>query len=162
MKRDKTIVAFATNLCLLSASSVMVLSGLVIQIHYHMKHLEKNRLIFGIDYFEWSDIHKISIVLVSLFAINHIILHWKWYRAVVQKKKYARHHLVLQLTVVFLLVAISGYLPWLIDLADGSYTTRKTFIEIHDKLALVLFLHLIIHVAKARRLKWFVNSLKNI
>ena len=87
MKRDKTIVAFATNLCLLSASSVMVLSGLVIQIHYHMKHLEKNRLILGIDYFEWSDIHKMAIVMVSLFAINHIILHWKWYKAVVQKKE---------------------------------------------------------------------------
>lgn len=162
MKRNNIVIGLLTNVCLLSTSSVMVLSGLVIQIHYHMKHLEKNCLILGIDYFEWSDVHKISIVIVSILAIIHIILHWQWYKAVVQKKKYSKHHLVVQLTVVFLLVAITGYLPWLIDMADGSYTTRKTFIEIHDKLALFLFLHIIIHVAKARRLKWFINSLKRI
>ena len=162
MKRNNIVIGLVTNVCLLSASSVMVLSGLVIQIYYHMKHLEKNELILGSDYFEWSDIHKMSIVIVSFLAISHVVLHWKWYKAVVKKKKYARHHLVVQLTVIFLLVAVTGYLPWLIDIAGGSYTTRKTFIEIHDKLALVLFLHLVIHVAKVRRVKWFINSFKRI
>ena len=153
---EKHVNSFLINLGLLISGLVTVFSGLLIQVEYHMGHhgnIAINDHVFGISYYGWSDIHKVSIVTISLLMIFHVSMHWKWYKVVIKKKLVAKNIQVLTLSVVFILVAITGFIPWFIGLMNGDVMSRKVFIEIHDKLAIILSVYLILHVIK--RLKWF-------
>jgi len=158
------MVSFIINLGLLLFGSAMVFSGLLIQISYHMGHhggVDTNHLVLGLNYFNWSDIHKISIVLVSISMVFHIILHWKWYKAVIRKKKLVvKNQQAIMLTIIFILVAITGYISWFIKLSGGSELSRKLFIEIHDKITLILLVYLVFHVSK--RFKWYFTTYKKV
>lgn len=140
-----------------------VFSGFLIQFSFHMgQHgiMDVNKRVLDFTYSEWTVIHKISILLLSVFMIFHIIQHWNWYKTIIKKNLIRKNKQVFILTTVFILVAITGYIPWIIDLTVNDQMTRKIFMEIHDKLTIVLFIFLILHVAK--RLKWFMTTLKRI
>jgi len=150
---------FAINLGLLLFGSVMAFSGLLIQFSYHMGNhggIDTNKMVLGMNYSGWSEIHKATIIIVSVFMIFHIIQHWKLYTTIIKKHLVKKNIQAITLSVIFIFVAITGYIPWLIRLAGGDDPTRKNFIEIHDKLALILFAYLILHISK--RLKWFISS----
>jgi hypothetical protein len=153
------VIRFIINLGLLISGSFMVFSGLLIQFSYHMGNhgeIDINNTTLGINYWGWSDIHIIFIIVVSVFMIFHIIRHWKWYEIIIKKSLYSKNKQVILLSIVFILTAITGYIPWLISMTGGEDTIRKMFIEIHDKLALLLFVFLVLHVSK--RLKWYITS----
>ncbi|HEX3008207.1 MAG TPA: hypothetical protein VHO90_11405, partial [Bacteroidales bacterium] len=59
------------------------------------------------------------------------------------------------LSVLFIIVALTGLIPWIVTLWGNHNHSRLFLIEIHDKLAIVLTVYLVLHVAK--RLKWFSN-----
>jgi hypothetical protein len=147
------------NAGLFIAGLLTVFSGLLIQVEYHMGNrgdIAVNDLVFGLDYNGWSDIHKISIVALSVLMIFHFTRHWKWYRVVIRKRLFAKNRQVLTLSVVFVLVALTGFIPWLADLMTGDEMLRKTFIEIHDKLAILLSVYMVLHVGKRLSAKnWF-------
>ena len=158
-----SILSFISNLGLLFSASVMAFSGLLIQFNYHMGNHEGiviSSTVFGINYFGWSGIHKISIIFFSIFMIFHIIIHWKWYKIIVKKNLFAKNRQVITLSIVFILVAITGYIPWFIKLIGGDTMIHKIFIEIHDKLALILLVYLILHIRK--RLKWFITTIEKL
>ena len=163
LKKNPT-VSFLINLGLLLFGSALVFSGLLIQISYHMGHhrgIDTNNLVLGLNYFNWSDFHRVSTVLVSIGMVFHIILHWKWYKTVVRKKKLVvKHQQAIILTIVFILVAITGYFSWFIKLSGGSDLSRRDFIEIHDKITWVLLGYLIFHVTK--RFKWFFTTFEKV
>jgi len=151
------------NLGLLLMGLVMAFTGLLIQLRYHMGNhggIETDNMVLGFNYFYWSGLHRITIIFISIFMIFHVSLHWIWYRTVIRKKILAKNRQVITLSIVFILVASTGYIPWLIHLAGGSELTRKIFIEIHDKLAMVLFVYLILHLAT--RLKWFITAFRKL
>lgn len=155
MKRN--FLSFANNLVLLLSGIAMAFSGFLIQFKYHMGHhggIDKLAEFWGINYSGWSAVHKISVVFLTVFMVIHSTQHWKWYKAVVRKRLFAKNKEVAILTVVFVLAALAGYIPWVISLLGGSELLRKIFMEIHDKLTLILFVCLVIHIA--RRLKWYV------
>jgi hypothetical protein len=159
---EKHFNSFIINLGLLISGLLTVFSGLIIQIEYHIGYhgnIAINEQVFGISYYGWSDIHKISIVILSFLMIFHISQHWKWYNVVIKKRLVAKNIQVLTLSVIFILVAITGLIPWFIDLMISDSMLRKTFIEIHDKLAIILSVYLILHVIK--RLKWFFTNFEN-
>lgn len=154
-----SIFKFINNLVLLFSGSVIAFSGLLIQFNYHIGNhgeININQTVLGINYFGWSDIHKISIIFFSIFMIVHIIQHWKWYKTIIRKSLIAKNIQVITLSVVFILAATTGYIPWLVNLTGGDDSTRKAFIEIHDKIVLILLVYLILHVIK--RLKWFITT----
>lgn len=163
MQKKTLVVSLVTNLGLLLTGFAMALSGFVIQFSYHMGHhgsIDKSNLSLGINYVGWSGIHKISIVIISFLAIAHIILHWKWYKTIVRKNLFGKNKLVITLTILFIIVAITGYIPWYKDLAGGQDATRKSFIEVHDKLTFILIVYLVIHVI--RRMRWFITSFRKL
>lgn len=90
----------------------------------------------------------------------HIVHHWIWYKTIIKKNLITKNKQVVILSTLFIFVAITGYMPWIIDLTGNDEIVRKFFLEIHDKLTIILFVFLILHVAK--RLKWFVTTLKKI
>lgn len=61
--------------------------------------------------------------------------------------------------MLFLIAAMTGCIPWLIDLAGGQEEIRKSFIEIYDKLTFLLFVYIAIHVMK--KMRWFIPAYKN-
>ncbi|HLO59547.1 MAG TPA: DUF4405 domain-containing protein [Bacteroidales bacterium] len=150
---DKNINRFIINPGLLIFGMASVFSGIFIQVNYHMgQHGDRTLNETGITYSDWSAFHKISIVAFSAFILVHIYRHWKWYKGVITKKLISKNQQVLVLSLLFILVALTGLIPWFIDLLNGDQIVRESFIEIHDKLALILSVYLILHIVK--RLRW--------
>jgi hypothetical protein len=164
MTTKKTILSLNINLVLFLVGLAMVFSGILLQLVYHMGHhggIDTNHSVLGLNYFNWSDIHKYSILILSLALVFHVTLHWKWYKTVLKKKRLVlRNQQAIILTIVFLSVAISGYIPWFIKLGGGSELDRKALIEVHDKITWVLLIYLIFHVCK--RFKWYFLTLKKL
>jgi hypothetical protein len=118
-----------------------------------------HKTVGGLTYSEWSLTHKVVIVIFSLLMIYHIHNHWKWYKGVVSKQLIGKHLQVFILTTLFLLVAITGLVPWFADLMGSSGVVRFHLIEVHDKLAIFLFVFLVLHAVK--RAKWYSGAFKN-
>jgi hypothetical protein len=153
------VLSFITNLGLLLSGLVTAFSGLLIQINYHMGDHEgiiAEKTVLGINYDGWSGIHKISIIYISFFMVFHIILHWKWYKIIIRKNLITKNRQVIILSILFITAAITGYIPWFISITGGEAATRELFIEIHDKLVLILIVYLILHISK--RFKWFITT----
>jgi hypothetical protein len=132
----------------------MSISGLVILTKYHMGHeglIITTDSFFTLDYFNWTLLHKVTVIAFFALTLLHIVLHWKWYKNTIRKKLFKKNLQVYTLSVLFILVAISGFVPWLIQICEGSENSRKVFLETHDKLGLLLFIYLIIHVVKRAR-----------
>jgi len=80
---------------------------------------------------------------------------WKWVKTVIDKHSIRKNIQVTTLSVLFLMVAITGLVPWLVDLLSSTSVLRLIFIEIHDKLALLLIIYLVLHIY--RRKKWLFS-----
>ncbi len=161
MKRN--INWFIMNLMLFILGSAAIFSGMLIQVKYHMGNhgsIAVNDIVLGINYQGWSAIHKTTIAALSLLMIYHVYQHWKWYKVVITKKLITKNQQVLILSLLFVLVALTGLLPWFIDLLKGDEMLRKGFIEVHDKLAIILSVYLILHII--RRLKWFITTFEKM
>lgn len=160
---EKNIDRFIVNLGLFVFGIGSAFSGMLIQVKYHMGNhgnIAINDSVFGINYHGWTVVHKISIVLLSLFMIYHVYQHWKWYKVVVTKRLFAKNQQVLIFSFLFVVVAVTGLTPWFIDLLKGDEIQRKAFIEIHDKIAIILTIYLILHIIK--RMKWFLTTYEKI
>jgi hypothetical protein len=175
-RENRKFNLFLINNLLLVFGCIMTFSGLVMQIGFHMgehpiaapgvqtqsiqydqlRGIDTTKIVCGFNYPDWSTIHKIVIVFFSVLMIYHIYVHWKWFKGVITKHLIAKNQQVIVLTVLFLLVAVTGIGPWLIDLSGGTITSRMHFIEIHDKATLLLIVFLVLHVIK--RVKWFTTT----
>ncbi len=148
---NKKIRNFLINPGLLVSALLTVLTGFLILTQYHIGHPGSdafNKDTLGLDYMTWSNIHKLSISLLFIFVLIHSTCHLKWYKIVLSKRLFKKNKQVISLTIIFVLVALTGFIPWLIDLMEGSLKVRKTFIEIHDKIGIILFVYLVLHVFK--------------
>jgi ferredoxin len=155
--------AFIVNIGLLFFAIAMSFSGFVIELKYHMGHnsgLESNNSVLGIGYYNWTNIHKTSILIFSILMTFHFSTHWKWYKTIIVKKPLQKNKLQIILSVVFILVAITGYIAWIINLSGGSDISRKFFIEIHDKIVILLFVILTLHLTT--RLKWYITTIDKL
>ena len=178
--KKHTFNNFIINNLLLVTGLAMMFSGLVMQIGFHMgghqmdapgfqtqtipyeqlRAIDITKIVCGFNYSDWSTIHKVVIVLFSLLMIYHTYVHWKWYKGVITKHLIGKNRQVTFLSVLFLLVAVTGLVPWFIDLSGGPGTLRMLFIEIHDKITLILIVFLILHIIK--RLKWFGSTFEKM
>jgi hypothetical protein len=146
---EKKTLRALINPGLLLIGIIMALSGVTIQVKYHMGHhdvMNTTATALGIGYYNWSMIHKTAVLIFAVLASIHLSLHWKWFKIVMKRKLFSKNRQVLLLASIFFLVALTGFIPWLIRLAGGEEVTRKAFIEIHDKIALVLIVFLVLHV----------------
>ena len=145
----QNVYQFIINWWLIIAVFATLFTGLLIQVKYHMGN-QGNTIINtnepGINYKNWADIHKISIVVLSALMVYHIYKHLKWYKVIIMKKLISKNKQVIILSAFFILVAITGFIPWLIDLLKGDGVLRKGFIEIHDKLAIIFSIYLVLHI----------------
>ena len=171
------------NILLLISGLAMIFSGLVMQVGFHMgdhdgqqieaqsvlsqttpyeqlRAIDTTKIVCGFNYTDWLVIHKFVIVFITLLMIYHVFVHWNWYKGVITKHLMGKHKLVIILTLLFLLVAVTGLVPWFIDLLDGSSVLRMLFIEIHDKATLILIVFLTLHIIK--KLKWYIAAFEKL
>jgi hypothetical protein len=171
-KRRKILNRFIINNLLIFYGLITITSGLVLQIEFHMgshpdnnkayippvsyeqiQGIDLNKTVWVFNYSCWSAIHKVAIVFFSLFMINHIYNHWKWYKEVISKRLIGKNKQVIIFSGFFMLVVITGPGSWLIDLICYNGVMRFIFIEIHDKLTLIFIIYLVLHILK--KIKWF-------
>lgn len=179
-QKSKTLNRFIINNLLLLAGLITVVSGLVLQIEFHMgdhhrdnlsfhtesmayeqtREIDPNKEAWGFSYSDWSTIHKTVIVIFLVLMLYHFCIHWKWYKGVFAKQIFRKNQQVIVLTLLFLIVAITGIIPWIIDLSGGTVDSRTLFIEIHDKITFVLIVYFILHIIK--RTKWYSSTFKKL
>jgi len=155
--------AFIVNIGLLIFGIAMSISGLLIQLKYHIGHnsgLESENPFLGIGYNAWTNIHKTSIIIFSLFITFHLFKHLEWHKTIIIRTLAQRNRSKLILVIVFILTAITGYISWIINLSGGLDIARKSFIEIHDKIAILLIVLLTLHLTN--RLKWYFSTLDKL
>jgi ferredoxin len=157
---EKLTRGFFVNLGLLFFALAVSISGFVIQIRYHMAHNMENEAVIGPAYYNWTFIHKVSIIFFSVLVIYHFFRHRKWYKMIIVKKLVSGNKLQIVLTIVFILAAVTGYIPWIINLTGGSDAARKLIIEIHDKITILLFVCLIMHLSRRLHIPFIPKSLR--
>lgn len=182
-KRNSALNNFLVNSLLAVLGLVMIISGMVLQVGFHMggaahhisntaelhqtrmnyeeiRKIDPVKTVFGYNYDTWSDIHKSVIVVFSFLIAYHTYVHWKWFRGVYAKRLFRKNKQVIILTFLFTTAAVTGIVPWIIDLAGGSELRRMMFIEIHDKLTLLLIVFLVLHFIQ--RAGWYLSALRKI
>ncbi len=172
-KLAKIYTDFIVNNTLIILGIATVISGFVLQFGFHfghsepsardlglnssnpldIRHFDEFKLVWGFDYSTWSIMHKTFVVALSLLMIYHFIIHFKWYKQVIIKHLINKNKQVVILTIIFLIVALTGFVPWIIDAFALDSHLRIMFIEIHDKLTFVLTIFLFLHIFN--RLKWY-------
>lgn len=144
----KSRIGFVVNSLLLAFGAAMVVSGFVIQFGYHVGRMPLKADIWGISYSVWCGAHKWVAIAFAASVVWHVWLHWKWFRGVIAKRLFRRNGQTLILTLVIIIVSVFGFVPWAVDLFNGSASVRHIMIEIHDKAAIVLFVYLVLHFYK--------------
>jgi hypothetical protein len=177
-QRKRIFNNFLINNLLIVSGLVTIFSGLVLQIGFHMgehdeqtgdlavqsraiqyeqlREIDTNKIVCAFNYPSWSAIHKFVTVTFFLLMVYHTYVHWKWYKIVFTKHLIGKNRQVIILSVLFLLVAVTGFIPWLIDLSGSISIIRMLFIEIHDKLTFILIFFLVLHFIK--KVKWFSTA----
>jgi hypothetical protein len=148
MKRNTGI-----NICLIIVSLTTILTGFVIQLRYHMGRLPAIEETWGLAYSGWLLLHKSSIVVFSFLMLFHVISHLKWYRVVIAKRMIVRNKQTIILSIIFIFTTVTGYTAWFAYILNTGVSSdvmmfRKAFVEIHDKLAIILTIYIIGHVVK--------------
>lgn len=159
---NKSIFNLINNIILLITGLLAAISGLTMQLGFHMHGVHGNEIntVLGFAFNEWSVIHKVSIVIMTLTTVYHFIIHWKWYKGVIKKHLINKNKVSIYITVVFILVAITGLVPWFLTLFDGMGHARMGLIEIHDKLTFLLIALMLFHIIK--KFKWYYNEILKI
>jgi hypothetical protein len=141
------------NLSLLLVGIMMVGSGLLLQFSYHMGHhdgIVVTDTILGGDYYFWSWFHRLVAILFTLLLVLHWIRNFKWVQGVLKKRLLGKHRQVFIFSAIFIFAALTGFSAWAFSLLPEGELLQKGGIEIHDKITLVLFVFLALHVWQRR------------
>ena len=159
---SRTKFNFYVNLLNFLPFVILIFSGMVIQINYHMHSLPDGYIVLGLNKYAWLLMHQISAVISLTGCIFHCILHWKYISAVTKNfinrqsgiKVFSSYYLL----ITGVLTTIPVILSW-IFLRYNDHL-RFIFVEIHDKLALLFPVFLIIHIIS--RTGWMVRTFNKI
>lgn len=149
---------FVVNSTLLILGIILSLSGMVIQIHYHLLKKYNESIVWTLNRMEWNIIHVWTSMAFLGVTLYHVWAHRNWYKNALKKVRHSKKRPTLILTLFTLLVVLSGLIPLLVSFFNSHSSTRYSIIEIHDKVAILFFIVAFGHVLK--RFKWYVNIMK--
>ena len=157
-KADKNLI---TDILLLPSGFFTLFSGFLLQIKYHMGRLPKTTEVLSADYYDWATIHKYSSVAFFIIICVHIYLHKEWYISLFRKIPVKRDRSS-RVALILIVTALFGFIPWgqsIINslLGHTSPVSERIFVEIHDKLGILLMIKVIIHLWK--RFGWIVKRI---
>ena len=98
-----------------------------------------------------NDVHVYFGLFWLALMLFHVIQNWAWFKKIVIIKHILKNKLTYLITIVFILMALSGIFLW-IDIIPRNVFNVK---EIHEITGNLLFALIIIHIIQ--RVKWYVN-----
>lgn len=155
----KTRLNFIINLGLMISGLIVIFSGLLIQIYYHMGDFRLSELVLGLNHKIWLLIHIISSIVFTLLMVHHVTVLWKWYKGVIKKKLYSKNKQVLILLGIWILVTLTGFIPCISNYYFDQNIFTFLLIEIHDKIGLLFCVYFGIHLIQ--RLDWYKKYIRS-
>lgn len=159
ISKKKWLGNFIANTFLLAFGLATSISGLVIQLYYHLGGNSRKSNVAFLDHTEWNLVHVWFSMGFIFIVIYHIWAHRKWYNNFCKQKLLVKSRPTMILTYLMLISTISGLIPLFISFFDVSNPFRHHFIEIHDKVAIIFLIIVIAHTMK--RFKYYLNVIKN-
>jgi hypothetical protein len=141
---------------------IVVISGLILQIEYHMHRLPDDYFVSGLNRSGWLILHKISITILLAGIITHCVLHWKfisiWSGKILRLKFLSSSSLSYWLFIISIPTCLIAMASWI--LFNHGDPARYLLIEIHDKLALLWIVFSIIHIIS--RTGWIIRTYRKL
>jgi ferredoxin len=147
VRGDYTPFAKMVYVTLLLSTMALIFTGLSIQIGYHMGnhgHIEVNDTFIGMGYHTWSLMHKTISAIFAVMVTVHIYL----------QRKFLKHNRKTAIILILTITALTGFLAWCCSFSESTMFVRKALIEIHDKITLILFLVMIVHLLRHDHIIW--------
>lgn len=151
-------INFYLNLLNAAPFLIAIITGLVIQINFHMHRLPDDSLLAGLSRSGWLLAHKISATMALTGVIAHCIAHRKHIagttRRIIRNRSLSKVIASYYLLIIFIPTSLAAMTSW-IFFSQGD-ATRFTLVELHDKLALLLAAVSIVHILS--RTGWMIKT----
>jgi hypothetical protein len=136
----------------------IIITGLVIQLNYHMHRLPDTYLIMGMERMGWLLAHKAATAAALIGIIIHCMLHLKYISAATKKfiNKASKSPAMTSyyLLIICFFTSITAIISWLF--LEQANPLRFLLIEVHDKLALLFIIFSVVHILS--RTKWMLKT----
>ena len=138
------------NFGLLVAGAASLVSGLLIQVSYHMGHrASAGRAVWGWDYPTWALFHQISSTALLAFAAWHLYLNRKPLLAILKRNGAWRRQGPILLST-FAAAVTTALLAWAAAFVFDRHLAERALVEIHDKVVIPMSVLLVLHVWQRR------------
>jgi hypothetical protein len=135
------------NWYLLLAGVACVFSGFLVQVHYHMA--AATSAVWGHGYAAWGMIHQLASLAFLTGVAWHLSLNWRPLLACFARGR-AWRKLGFFVVAIFLPATATALAAFVAFMVFGHRAVEKALVEIHDKLALPLFVLLVLHAWQRR------------
>lgn len=148
-KIRKTEMSFIISAILLLPMLITLFSGLVLIFAFHQHHHSITEF-WGGDRIFWRTRHIAFSIISSGILIYHLRYIIKKFTQVIRFKKIGKsRNKVSALSFWFFFICgLTGYIGWIIGAFSEDLFPRIFFVEIHDKLGLLLFVFALIHIIR--------------
>lgn len=145
----KTEMSFIISAILLIPMIITLFTGLVLIFAFHQHHATISEF-WGGDRIFWRTVHITFSIISSGILIYHLRYIIKKFTQVIRFRKIgnSRNRISALSFWFFLTCGLTGYIGWLIGAFDKDLFPRILFVEIHDKLGLLLFIFTLIHIIR--------------
>lgn len=140
------------NMGLLATGLATSVSGFLIQFEYHMHHeaaARATRLVWSLGYPAWALVHQIASTLMLGMVVWHLVLNRKPLLALLTRgrawRRQAPHFFVL-----FAIAVFAAGAAWGAGKLFDSTPVEGILVEIHDKIAIPMFVLMVIHTWQRR------------
>jgi hypothetical protein len=153
---------FCLNLLNFIPFVIVAISGLTLQIGYHMHKLPDDYFVSDLNRSGWLILHKISATILLAGIIAHCMLHWKfisiWSGKVLRQKLLSSTSLSYWLFIISIPTCLVAMTSWI--LFNHGDPARFLLVEIHDKLALLWIIFSIVHIIS--RISWIIRTYRKL
>ncbi len=135
---------------------IVMTSGLVLQVNYHMHHLPNGHLVLGLSRHGWLLLHKLSAILSLAGVTAHCMLHRKFIAAatgrIIARRSFTKVPLSYHLFILYALSSLTALASWIMP--GRGPGGRSHLVEIHDKLTLLLIILAAAHIISRAGWMW--------
>lgn len=156
----KTIKKITVDIINLISLSISAFIGILIQANYHIGHKADSFLVYGFDRGFWNNLHIFVTALFLIGLIYHSVLNFRTIKTLFQSrikslpKGFGISRILL---LIMFLTSLSGIFSLIFNIA-GEFQIRFHFLEIHDKLGLLLVVLFLVHFIQ--HFKWMVRIIR--
>ncbi|MBP7738235.1 MAG: DUF4405 domain-containing protein [Spirochaetes bacterium] len=149
---------FYLNLFNLALFLLLAITGLLLQVNYHMHHLPNGREVLGLNRHGWLLLHKLSAVMSLAGITAHCLLHRRYIatttRRIIARRSLAKVPSSYYTVVLYVLASLTALIPWIFFGQGHGHGGGRRFVEIHDKLTLLLIIVTAAHIISRAGRMW--------